>query len=533
MTPERLAIETLLRIPTKDGEDVDFILNADQAKFDGEMSGRDIIAKYRQGGFSTLPLGRALIRCLGYRNRRHVIIAHNSDTTQKLLGRVHYMIKHLKGPAPDLKHSTTNRIVFNKTDSSIFIGTAGSDDYGVGDTITDLHCSEVSRWPHPESLLTGLFQAVPPSGNILIESTGKGSGNWFHQACIRSSTGVGYKLHFFPWTNTKEYMIPTSEADAAAFMTRLDETIEEPKYAALGVSAAQLRWRRMKLAELNYDLRLFKENYPVTLAECFQSTGYGVFHEINFVSHLEWRAVDPWTRVMGDHPKRERPYVAGVDVAAGVGKDYSVLEIFEAVTGEQVLEYRNNMIQPDRFAEIAVELCSRFNNAFMNPERNNHGNAFVSRLLATSYPKSCVHRPKVPKMGFAPVSELHKISDYGTYTTETMKELMIDALRVQARKELTIRSDVLNLEMGSFVEDANGRMGAEIGCFDDTVMASALAAFVRPQVVRRFLRQSEERDSERIVRGMKFEGRSVLAEFEARWSSSGGYPIGSGVEELV
>ena len=64
MTQDRFLIENLLRIPDKDGNDVDFILNADQAAFDEAATGRDIIAKYRQGGFSTYPLGRALVRCL-------------------------------------------------------------------------------------------------------------------------------------------------------------------------------------------------------------------------------------------------------------------------------------------------------------------------------------------------------------------------------------------------------------------------------------------------------------------------------------
>ena len=173
MTPEALLIQSLLRIPDKEGNDVDFVLNADQRRFDEEQTGRDIIAKYRQGGFSTYPLARALVRCLAYRNRRHVILAHNTDTSQKLLARIHYMIKHIKCEPPDLRYATQKLLVFNRTDSSIFIGTAGSDDYGVGDTITDLHCSEVSRWNNPQALLAGLFQAVPPSGNILLESTGR------------------------------------------------------------------------------------------------------------------------------------------------------------------------------------------------------------------------------------------------------------------------------------------------------------------------------------------------------------------------
>ena len=530
-SPERLVIETMLRIPNKDGLDVDFRLNVDQARFDAQKTGRDIIAKYRQGGFSTYPLGCALVNCLGHRNRRHVIIAHNSDTTQKLLARVHYMIKHFKGPAPDLKHSTQNRIVFNKTDSSIFIGTAGSDDYGVGDTITDLHCSEVSRWNNPQSLLTGLFQAVPPSGRVVLESTGKGAGNWFHQAVIRASNGVGYKLHFFSWLNTPEYQLPFSGREEEEFLHSLDPTIEEDKYHALGLTVGQLAWRRLKLGELNYDTRLFKENYPVSLEECFQSTGFGLFSEVNYRPAADWKARDPWTMVLGDHPKPRRAYVAGADPSGGVGKDYSVLEIFDVVTGEQVLEYRNNMIQPDRFAVKVKSLLHEFNNAFINPERNNHGYAFISKLLDLSYPTNLIHRAKISTSATSVSNELRAISDFGTYTTETMKSLMISSIRQQLRSEALIHSETLKLELASFVELENGSMGAEVGCFDDTVMATALALHVRPRVALSVL-QTEDVERRRFESGLgrQFAAGQLLAELEDRWRDRGGCPIASQVE---
>lgn len=537
-SPERLVIETMLRIPNKDGEDVDFLLNRDQAAFDEAKTGRDIIAKYRQGGFSTYPLGCALVGCLGHRNRRHVIIAHNSDTTQKLLARVHYMIKHFRGPAPDLKHSTQNRIVFNKTDSSIFIGTAGSDDYGVGDTITDLHCSEVSRWANPQSLLTGLFQAVPPSGRVVIESTGKGSGNWFHQAVIRASNGVGYKLHFFPWLNTPEYSLALSKDVAESFMTHLDKTLEEEYYASLGLTAGQLAWRRLKLGELNYDMRLFKENYPISLEECFQSTGYGVFREVNFVKTEAWHALDPWTMVLGDHPKVGQAYVCGADIAGGVGRDYSVLEMFTADTGEQVLEYRNNMIQPDRFGEKAIELCTRFNLAYINPESNNHGAAFIAKLIekkldgTSHYPTNRIHRSKLaPSLRTAP-TEFARISDFGTYVTEQRKEIIIDTLRRGIRGDLTIHSETLKLEMASFVEQSNGTMGADNGCFDDTVMAAAHAAHVRMQVFRRHLREKEDESSRVGNVGRMFSAGQLINELEGRYRGTSALPIASQVEGI-
>lgn len=533
MTLERLAIETLLRIPNKEGEDVDFILNKDQVAFDGAMTGRDIIAKYRQGGFSTYPLARALVRCLAHRNRRHVIIAHNTDTTQKLLTRIQYMIKHMKCPPPDLKYNTQTRLVFNKTDSHIFIGTAGSDDYGVGDTVTDLHCSEVPRWPNPEALLTGLFQAVPPSGNVLIEATGHGQGNWFHKAVMRAARGNGrYKLHFFNWLNTPEYCIPMDEAASAQFMGSLDETLEESRYAALGLSAGQLAWRRLQLADLNYDTRAFQENYPVSLPECFQATGHGVFKEINFAATPEWRAVTPWLSVLEGHPKPNLGYVFGGDPSGGVGQDYSVLEGFEAETGEQVLEYRNNMIEPDKFARVTVQLCRQFNDAYLNPERNNMGILYIKEVLATGYPQNRIHQGRLSASSRPSASEVATLADFGTYTSNIMKALMIGALQQQVRSEMLLHSEMLQLEMGSFVEKDNGAMEAEQDCYDDCVMAAALAAYVMPKAARLFdQKRRREAASRNFTTLQTFEASRALDELAARYQAGGSeLPISSFVD---
>ena len=525
-------IESLLRIPDKQGRDVDFVLNVDQRAFDEARTGRDIIAKYRQGGFSSYEVGRALVNCLGKRNRRHVLLAHNTDTSQKLLSRIHYMIKHLKCPPPDLKYSTQNRIVFNKTDSHIFIGTAGSDDYGVGDTITDLHCSEVSRWPNPQALLSGLFQAVPPDGNVLIESTGRGVGNWFHRAVMRAAggTGIGYKLHFFPWIKTPEYALRVD--DPVDFMAHLDETLEEPKYAKLGLTAEQLAWRRLKLEEVEYDLRSFTENYPVTLQECFQSTGFGLFKEVNYVESPLWRGVDPWTHRLQGHPQVGHTYVAGVDVGAGIGQDFTVLQIFDVETGEQVLEWRNNMMEPDRAAVLHSKLLREFHDAYVNPERNNHGILYVKTLIK-NYKHGRIHQPK-RRTGRTPTNEVAALASFGTFTSDVVKALIVGALQTQLRGELTIHSSTLRDECASFVQHESGRLGAEVGCHDDCVLAAAMGAYARPSAA---LRHAGEVRREAVRRSpttaQVFEAGRLFEEVVARYQQTHDpLPISSGMDWL-
>src|SRR6185437_12984415 len=101
----RLIIESLFRITDKWGNDVDFLLNPEQREFMAARTGHDLIPKARQIGFTTLIAALFLAKCLSERNRRCVIISHEAAATQRILGRIHYMIKHIKCPAPELKYA--------------------------------------------------------------------------------------------------------------------------------------------------------------------------------------------------------------------------------------------------------------------------------------------------------------------------------------------------------------------------------------------------------------------------------------------
>lgn len=483
MTPERLIIESLFRIPDKEGNDVDFILNREQSELDEALTGRDIVPKARQLGISTYFIGRQLARCLSLRNRRCVVISHETDATQRLLGRAHYIIKHLKCEPPQLKYANRNEIVFEKTDSSFYIGTAGSKNFGHGDTITDLHCSEVSRWPDPQELLKGLFQAVPPTGNVSIESTGNGTGNWYHRACTRAAKlQSGYKLHFFNWLERPEYQLLMSPGEKVNFQAGLQIELEEKEYFQRGIPIERLAWRRMKLAELDFDLQAFKEQYPITLDECFQARGHSYFTRINYQPTKEWKRhdFDSYTWVLGDHPKLGRIYAIGGDVGAGVGRDASTMEIIDVEAGEQVGEWVSNKIEPDIFAAKVAAMARLFNEAYVNIERNNHG-ILVVKILMDTYDRNLLHKGKILS---APSKEYGRISDYGTYTSDVTKHLMLGNLRAMLVHDLVIHSELLKGELDTFIEKESGKLEAEEGCHDDLVMGLAQAAFVLPKAAQ-------------------------------------------------
>ncbi|KKM13873.1 hypothetical protein LCGC14_1711840, partial [marine sediment metagenome] len=393
MTPEALIIESLFRIADKDGNDVDFILNSVQKELDENLTGRDLIPKLRQPGVSSYFLARYTAACLRKRNVKAVIISHEGESTQRLLSRCHYFLNNLRGPAPVIGRSGVNIITFPKMDSMIYIGTAGSKKFGRGDTVTHCHCSEYAYWPNPIDILAGLLQAVPMSGEIAIESTGNGVGNDYHRRVMRAYEGQSeWKCHFFGLRDAhNEYTIDLTPVEEEHVLRTLNPEWEEPELVAGGLPAGQIVWRRIKLEELDYDIKKFKQEYPLTIDECFQASGDSIFHRVRFEPSNLWKSQGNHLYVLEGHPIRTHQYVVGADPSGGTGRDNAAAEVFDLTAGEQVAEYAHNKIEPDAFGDKVTDLAEYFNNAFIVVESNNHGPMTLDRIRDRDYPPMLIY----------------------------------------------------------------------------------------------------------------------------------------------
>lgn len=473
MTPEAQIIEALLQIPNKQGEDVNFELNTAQRKLDANLTGRDLVPKARQEGVSSYFLANFLVSCLMYRNTRAVVISHDMESTQRLLSRVRYFIEHIRGPAPVVSNMSKNEIVFPKMNSMFYLGTAGSRKFGRGDTITHLLCSEYAFWPDAKDLMVGLLQAVPMSGRVVVESTGNGF-NDYYRRCMKAYRGGSiWKVHFLPWHDFPEYRLPLSQQEEELVLRNLQEEWEEPELVNRGLTADRIAWRRMKLDELDYDLAAFKQEYPMTLEECFQMTSESVFHKVLYEPTDLWKLREPGYWTLEGHPSRICSYVLGADVAAGVNKDSSAIEVFCLNTGEQVAEYVSNKIDPEAFANKIERIGKAFNTAYSVVESNNHGILTLARLREV-YPASRLYKERTASKHKKKEARLH---DLGHRTTAKSHFLMLGLLRTMLAHEWTIHSPLLKSQLTTFIEHENGKLAAQQGCDDDAVFAAAHAAF--------------------------------------------------------
>ncbi len=479
-TEEAVIMETFFRIADKDGKEVPFRLNSTQRALDENLTGRDLIPKARQEGISSYFLGRYTAKCLYRHNTNAVIVSHESEATQRLLQRCRFFLNNMEGgKKPIIGRDAQNAITFPETNSSLWIGTAGSRAFGRGDTIHALHCSEYAYWPDAGKLMMGLNEAVPLSGEIAIESTGNGIGNDYYKRCIRARDGAShYHLHFFDWKSFPEYRIALSPVEEEMLRKNLRADWEEVDLYEHGIlDLEQIAWRRIKLEDMDYDLRKFKQEYPLVLEECFQSTGRSLFYRVNYVQTQEWILQDMGLHVLNPHPISGRAYTMGVDPSGGVGGDNSCIQIFDTLSKEQVAEWADNKTPPDVLAHKAAELGAIFNHAFMVVESNNHGIVVLHELRGGSegneiYPLEHVYESGV---GGGLTVDDKPLAQMGLRTTTRSKPLMIGKLRTAVARDWKIHSSALKGEMDSFVEKEGGKIEADDGCLDDRVIAAACA----------------------------------------------------------
>lgn len=187
-------IEEQLQIVDKQGEVVPFILNAPQKEFVKVATGRDILLKARQEGFSSVVGGIFTADFILDPNSYSVVLADISDNAEGLLDRVKFSIKsyeernNLKIP---LKYNSKYELVNEAINSKYQIGTAENVDFGRSKTIKNLHMSEAAFFKHFRKLLASSLQAVRPDGRAIIETTANGYNEFkeFWDDSVRGETG--------------------------------------------------------------------------------------------------------------------------------------------------------------------------------------------------------------------------------------------------------------------------------------------------------------------------------------------------------
>ncbi|MCR4307658.1 MAG: hypothetical protein NUV80_03785 [Candidatus Berkelbacteria bacterium] len=187
-------IQDKFEIVNKDGLAVPFVLNSIQEAYTQQSTGRDIILKARQQGFSSFKLAQYATDFLLKENSVSIVVADIADNATALLEKVKYYLKAYEtktGVKIPLKYNSKYELYLEPMNSKYQIGTAENVDFGRSKTITNLHLSEAAFYKHLKKLLAGALQAVVPEGDVTIETTANGFNEFkeFWDQSVKGETG--------------------------------------------------------------------------------------------------------------------------------------------------------------------------------------------------------------------------------------------------------------------------------------------------------------------------------------------------------
>ena len=185
-----------------------------------------------------------------------------------------------------------------------------------------------------------------------------------------------------------------------------------------------------------------------------------------------------------EDPQESHNYLTTVDVARGLGNDYSAFIVFDITEFpyKVVAKYRNNEIKPMLFPSVIDEVARAYNNSFVLVEVNDIGDQVASILhfdLENENLLMCSMRGRAGQIvgsGFS-----GKKSQLGVRTTAAVKKLGCSNLKtlLEDDKLLTCDYDIIS-ELTTFAQKHNS-FEAEEGCNDDLAMCLVIFAWLVAQ----------------------------------------------------
>ncbi len=389
------------------------------------------------------------------------------------------------------------------------------------------HGSEVSFWEAKADVASSAIQTVPTAKNtfVFLESTANGVGGFFYdtwQAAKRGESNL--KPKFYAWHEHEEYELEGSCNDIYnEEETELLEIFFEKGYNRERWDW-KILWRREKKKEFVDDPKKFYQEYPKDDMEAFISSGrprfntkmlmkwdnyavknsdhrfgsivtnpdpeVGIGERYSFEEATQEReGTDPTPLKVWELPikskagadgRKEAKYVIGVDVSEGKlnkesrkkENDYCVIDVTRVDNLKTVARWRGH-IDPDLLGGLVFAIGTFYNTALVGVEVNNHGLTTVQSLRNKSYQNLYMRK----------TSEENRFQErtalMGWQTNKKTKKIIIDNLAQAIRENDIIDLDVVFIrECMTYIRDDQGFTNAQVGQFDDTVMAKAIALYL-------------------------------------------------------
>ena len=176
-----------------------------------------------------------------------------------------------------------------------------------------------------------------------------------------------------------------------------------------------------------------------------------------------------------ENPVKDRFYVISVDVARGVGGDFSAFTIVDVTEMPYKLvgKFKNNMIAPMLFPDVIFKAAKDYNNAFVLVETNDIGGQ-IADILHKDLEYENILRTFSENGRTYLTAGFNKTTTLGVRTTKSVKRQGCFAIKslLEEKKLNIFDADIIH-EFSTFVEK-NGSYVADETYHDDLVMTLVL-----------------------------------------------------------
>lgn len=501
MRDKRYFIETYVKIEDRDAAElaIPFTL------WDGQAGALDtidenrltIILKARQLGLTWLALAYAVHGIVFNPGYAVVALSKRDDDAKELTRRITFILRHL----PDffIRHKKDQRVIvdtplWDNTTSAVtlkhpdgepshFTSMTSSPDSGRSFTASLVLLDEWAFQQFAREIWAAAYPTInrPTGGKVIGLSTAK-RGTLFEDIWNQGSKGDNsFATVFLDWQTDPRRDLEWYEATRKTLGDAIHAEYPSNPTEAFTFAEASVFNVEAVTARIQLLRDRYKKTPPLKVDITCKHTPTG-----DPVKGTERIEVNPkGFLTIYKEPDYTRPYVIAGDTAEG-GADYSVLQVLDNITGEQVAVWRGRA-DTDILAKQAYSLGYYYNKALIGIETNFDLHP-VKELERLNYPRQ-YQRESIDNI-------TNKISKkHGFRTTKQTRGPIIDDLKYIARSHIELINDIPTLEeMLTFVRNDNGKAEALDGYHDDRIMSLAIAHAIRDQHISRVITKTDIED---------------------------------------
>jgi hypothetical protein len=146
------------------------------------------------------------------------------------------------------------------------------------------------------------------------------------------------------------------------------------------------------------DQAQFEKNYPSSLEQMLSPSISRASFDLERLEDMKRYDVREPVETIGpikifQHRRVGQRYVAGTDVAHGMGKDFSVTVVMERDTGQVVADILDNLLDPEALAIQSIKLMNLYDNPLWAIEDNESGDTVISVVeQSANFPEYRIYR---------------------------------------------------------------------------------------------------------------------------------------------